>query len=74
MKVEKQFNKRAAELVEVQPSPVVHCGPQYALGVKVTFIRVTNDVDRSTLAMHLTPDEALGLALQLVEAARRVIS
>jgi hypothetical protein len=71
MKIEKQFNKRAAELVEVQ-SPLIHQGPQYALGVKVTFVRVTNDIDRSTIAMHMTPDEALGFAVQLLQAVQRL--
>lgn len=74
MKIEKQFNKRAAELIEVQSSPVVHCGPSYALGIKVTFIRAQNDVDRSTIALHLTPAEAIDMAVQLIQAAQRVMN
>lgn len=69
MKIEKQFNKRAAALVDVQP-PSVSTRPGLALGIRLTFNRGPNDLDNSTIAMHLTPDEALALALQLIAAAR----
>lgn len=70
MKIEEKFNKRSANLIEVQP-PTVHTGAAYALGIRLTFYPVVSDPDRRTLAMHLTPDEALEMAEGLIAAARR---
>lgn len=70
MKIEEKFNKRAPNLVTVQ-MPSVHAGPQYAEGIKLTFYRDASDPDRSTIAMHLTPYEALQMAEDLINAARR---
>ncbi len=73
MLIEKCFNKRAASLIEVQ-SPIMRTNHGLALGIKMEFFRVPEDPDRSRISMHLTPDEALTLSLQLIHAAQAVWS
>jgi hypothetical protein len=48
MKIEEKFNIRSADLIEVQPASV-HAGPQYALGIRLTFYTMPGDPDRRTL-------------------------
>lgn len=71
MKIEEKFNKRAANLIEVQP-PSIKANPHLALGIKATFYRLPGE-EASTIAMHLTPDEALAMAVALTEAARKLL-
>lgn len=67
MRIEERFNKRAAELVEVQP-PTIQTGVELALGIKLTFYQLPgDDNDGRTLAMHMTPREALTMAQRLIE-------
>jgi hypothetical protein len=71
MRIEEKFNKRTAELIEVQP-PSFHAGPNFsALGIKATFFQLPGSDDTRTLSVHMTPDEALLLAENLIAAARR---
>lgn len=72
MKIERQFNKRAMELVEVQPASISTRG-DLCLGIKATFHRLAGDDDHSAISMHFTPDEALQLSIQLAIAARSKI-
>lgn len=69
MRLDEKFNKRAAGQVEVA-GPVVHHGPQYDLGVRVTYYS-DHASDKGQLAMHMTAFEALALAAQLIDAASR---
>lgn len=68
MKVEEKFNKRSAEFVETL-LPIVHVGPQYAEGIKVTFH--ARHPEYRSLAMHMTPAEALDIAAALLLAVKR---
>lgn len=74
MKVERNFNKRSAPLVDVS-QPHVSPGGGDALGVAVTIFPVAPDrlgeaEDVGCLRMHLTPAEAIEFGLNLVSAAR----
>lgn len=69
MKIEEKFNKRSAELIEVQ-QPLVDEGPHFALGIRVRNVQPSG-ADGRILCMHLTPDEAMGFARDLIEAVRR---
>ena len=72
MRIEEKFNRRSAELIEVQ-QPTAHVGPNYSeLGIKLTFFTVPGNDDHRTIAMHLTVDDALQLAQELIASARRV--
>ena len=68
MRVEEKFNRKSAKLLEVLP--VVRTGGGLALGLKVTFYG--QETQGRTLSAHMTRDEALGLARDLVAAALRV--
>lgn len=70
MKIEEKFNKRTADLIEVQP-PAINAGPGYSLGIKLEFFTMPGNDDRRTLSMHMTPAEALEMAEGLISAARR---
>lgn len=70
MKIEEKFNKRDAKLIEVQP-PTHHVGPHYALGIRLTFYTLAGSDDMRTIAMHLTPDEALQMAEGLIASVRQ---
>lgn len=71
MKIEEKFNRRSAELIEVQ-LPLVRLSPHEAqLGIKLEFLTTPGADDLRTLAMHLTPDEALQMVALLVDAVRR---
>jgi len=75
MKVEEKFNRRAAPLIDCQPA-VVDAGAGLALGVRVRIYPGNESggvMDGRTLSMHLTPDEALEFAQNLVAAARERI-
>jgi hypothetical protein len=70
MLIEEKFNKRSADLMEVQP-PSFHVGPYYsALGIKATFHLIPGE-DTRTISAHMTPSEVLQLAENLIAAARR---
>lgn len=73
MKIEEKFNKRTAELIEVQPASI-HAGPTHALGIKLEFFTLPGNADMRTISMYLTPDEALEMAGGLIAAARRARS
>lgn len=70
MRVEERFNRRSAELIEAQ-QPLVDSG--FALGVRARFFTMPGSDDGRTLSVHMTPDEALAFARDLIEAARRRI-
>lgn len=72
MRVEEKFNKRAADLVECQ-QPHVTSGACFTLGIKLECVPV-DYTDGRTLSIHLTPDEALSLARELIAAAQRRIA
>jgi len=70
MRVEEKFNLRSARLLEVQ-MPHVKSGPSLALGIKVTFFQKNDDAevyDGRTLAVHMTRDEAIEFAKELLSA------
>lgn len=72
MKIEERFNLRSAQLVETQ-APAVSTGGGLALGIRVCFMAATEN-DYRSLAMHLTPDEALQFASKLIDAARKQLT
>lgn len=72
MKIDEKFNKRSAELIEVQ-YPSIRFGRHLALGMCIEFFCLPGK-DGRTLKMHLTPDEALQISAQLTEAARKAIA
>lgn len=72
MKIERNFNKRAAQLVDVQ-RPIVHHGKGDALGIAVMMAPSHEQTGRSDigyLRMHLTPAEAIEFGLSLIHAGR----
>ena len=72
MKFERNFNKRSAPLVPVQQPNVAHSRGS-ALGIIVTVVPsvdVEDHMEIGALRIHMTPEDALSFALQLVEAAR----
>lgn len=72
MKIEEKFNRRSADLIEVQ-HPTAHVGSNDAdLGIKLIFATMPGNDDLRTIAMHLTVDDALQLAQELIASARRV--
>lgn len=72
MRVDKQFNKRGTELVEVQ-EPCVYAEQGNALGLKVTLFPIPGD-DRGRMNIHMTPLDALNFAKNLVAQAHCVLS
>jgi len=71
MMIQKKFNKRSADLIEVQP-PSMRTGKFHsALGIRAEFFGLPGS-DEGTISMHMTPDEALDLAARLIQAARQV--
>lgn len=71
MRVDEKFNRRSSSLIESQ-QPLVDNGhqPGHALGVQVRCFEIQGGQGRC-LAMHMTPDEAMTFARDLIEAARR---
>lgn len=69
MRIEKNFCKRTAPLVEVQMPHVSH-GKGCALGIAVTAFPVDHREEIGVLHMHMTPEEAITFGLRLIEAAR----
>lgn len=72
MRVERNFNKRTAPLVEVGQPHVAH-GKGDALGVCATMWPSPDHKDQAdvgALRMHMTPAEALFFGMSLVAAAR----
>jgi len=67
MKVDEKFNKRTASQVDIT-MPVIHHGPQYDLGVRLT-LHATHDSGKGQLAINMTAFEALDLAQELMQAA-----
>ena len=65
MRVDEKFNLQSAKLVNCA-QPVVESGIGLALGLK---IRLTANDDGRGLSIHLTPEEALKLADDLVREA-----
>ncbi|OHV78270.1 hypothetical protein [Rhizobium sp. LCM 4573] len=73
MRVEERFNKKSAPLLEcVQPHVVHRRG--FALGIKVEFYQAGDNCDGRTLSVHLTPQEALKMAEDLIAQSRRALS
>ncbi|WP_274644033.1 hypothetical protein [Pseudomonas serbica] len=72
MKAEEKFNRKTAALLECQ-QPVVDSGGGLALGVRVRVFELPGR-EAKTLSLHLTPDEALRLAEDLVREARNHIA
>lgn len=70
MKIEEKFNKRSADLIAVQ-QPCITTGAGLALGIKLEFFTTQEVDDLRTLSMRMTPYEALQLAENLINAARR---
>ena len=71
MKIEEKFNKRSADLIDVQ-LPSVRLRPDEAeLGIKLEFFTAQGSNDQRTISMHMTPDEALEMMGLLVDAIRR---
>ncbi len=72
MKVERNFNRRSAPLVDVQ-APFVQHGKGDALGV-CAVIYPTHEQDEredvGALRMHMTPAEAIEFGLNLIAAGR----
>lgn len=72
MKIEEKFNKRSAEWLEVQ-RPVVRTGKfEAGSGVMLTF-HLMPGPDSRTLAVDMSPDEALQMAEDMIAAARAAI-
>lgn len=69
MKIEEKFNLKSATPIDARLS-AVSTGPQYPTGVKLQFFAVDPD-DRRTISWHVTPDEALQLAAELIAAYRK---
>ena len=72
MKVERNFNKRAAQLIDVQQPHVAH-GKGDPLGIGVTLFTAPAQDNRDevgSLRMHLTPEEALTFGSDLIAEAR----
>lgn len=65
MRVDEKFNLKSARLVNCE-QPVVESGGGLALGMK---IRITHAADGRGLNIHLTPEQALKLADDLVREA-----
>lgn len=72
MKIQEQFSKRPASMLDVIPPDVMVGSKVSEGGVKVTFHQ-TPGSDGRTLSMDMTPDEALGLAEDLIDAARAAL-
>lgn len=73
MQIEEKFNKRGADLILVAP-PTVHSGPPYPLGVELTYYEPGAIEARRRLVIHMSPDEALAHAADLIQAAREAIA
>ncbi len=72
MKIERNFNKRSASLVDVQQPHVIH-SRGCALGVMVTAFPAERHAQRDeigALRMHMTPEEAITFGLNLIAAGR----
>jgi len=65
MRVDEKFNLKSARLVECD-QPVVESGVGLALGLR---IRLTDRADGRGLNIHLTPEQALKLANDLIQEA-----
>ena len=72
MRVDEKFNKKSATLLECQ-QPQVNSGGGLALGMQIQLFMQPGS-DNRTLSIHLTPDEALKLAEDLVREARSYIA
>ena len=70
MRIDRQFNKRSAPLVELRHGFVDH-GLHLGLGVRVRFFPVDNSI--GCLAAHMTPHEALEMAEDLISHARKML-
>lgn len=71
MRIEKNFNKARAELVEVQ-APIIQTGGALSLGIKATFLRAMPDPQSDAIAMHMTPNEAFKFGHSLIAASLNV--
>ncbi|WP_157122577.1 hypothetical protein [Bordetella flabilis] len=71
MKVDRNFNKRSAPLIDC--GPLIKHGRGDALGICVTLIPSADQVDRvdiGDLRMHMTPADAIQFGLDLIAAGR----
>ncbi|WP_454056859.1 hypothetical protein [Cupriavidus sp. Marseille-Q8015] len=74
MQIEEKFNRRSADLIEVQ-QPTVRTRRQDApQGLSLQFFTARNSDDLRTLTMHMTPMEALELAERIVAGARQALA
>jgi hypothetical protein len=64
MRIEKNFNKTSAKLIDVPPSNII-TGSALALGVKVSF----QAADGTSLSIHMSPSEAANFGRSLSAAA-----
>lgn len=72
MRAEEKFNRKSANLLECQ-QPIVDSGGGMALGVRVRVFMVPGP-EAKNISLHLTPDEALRLAEDLIREARNYIA
>jgi hypothetical protein len=69
MQIEEKFNRRHDAPLLAVGLPAIHGGSPYPLGVQLTF-REPGAFDKSRwLHLHMTPDEALAHAAELIKAA-----
>jgi len=68
MKVDEKFNKRAAKLVDVN-AVMVRASPSSPEGVEMEFFEKHGD--QRDLRVHLTPKEAIDLAMELLSKAHQ---
>lgn len=68
MRMDQKFNKRTAQLIEIQ-NPHVKSDGIFALGMAVSFYSLPGE-ETGTLNLHLTPLEALAFAENLISCAR----
>ncbi|WKV22051.1 hypothetical protein Phage2-1_00050 [Achromobacter phage 2-1] len=68
MKADEKFNKRAAKLVDIQYA-AVYDRSDLSEGMAIGFGE--NGGDERDLRIHLTPQEAIKLAMELLEKAHR---
>lgn len=73
MKVEEKFNSRSAKLIDVQ-YPSIRSGPRYECGMVVEFFTKPGDDNPRSLTVHLTPGDALAMAVDLIAHARMMVN
>jgi hypothetical protein len=69
MRVDEKFKKQSAKLISCQ-QPVVRGSVSLALGMSITIHPAVETVDDRNFTIHLTPQEALQLAEDLVRVVK----